>query len=332
MKDGTLTYLFAFVLTSAFFISCEKEEKPLSAPSLGDLETVTITMEYPYLYQVYYSCDQNEVVNTNERYDWDIAFECTPNGHQILLNIAKATFVADKETTPWGQITDTIGSVWSWDATSGNPDSLALKNWYDPISNTYNNHTYIIDRGYNSSGSHMGFVKVQFNSVTTNGYEFTFANLDGTNEQQITIPKISDYNHLCFSFDNGGEIKYFEPHKDQWDLLFTNFQYKFSNLPMPFIITGVFSNSPNGVWIAEDNNNNFDNITLSDTSNYIFTNQRDEIGYDWKIKLPDNNFIIDINKSYIVKSTSGLFYKIRFIDFYNSTGSKGYPKFEIQKL
>ena len=66
---------------------------------------------------------------------------------------------------------------------------------------------------------------------------------------------------------------------------------------------------------------------------YTFTNYWDEIGYDWKIRnSQDNSFTIDANKSYILKTTEELFYKIRFTDFYNSSGVKGYPTFEIQKL
>ena len=36
----------------------------------------------------------------------------------------------------------------------------------------------------------------------------------------------------------------------------------------------------------------------------------------------------DIN--YIIKDTQGRYFKFRFIDFYNSEGNKGYPKFEYQ--
>ena len=69
------------------------------------------------------------------------------------------------------------------------------------------------------------------------------------------------------------------------------------------------------------------------TSNYNFTNIKDEIGHDWKIRnSADNSFTIKGSKSFIVHTNSGYYYKIRFIDFYNSTGSKGYPKFEIQRL
>jgi hypothetical protein len=35
---------------------------------------------------------------------------------------------------------------------------------------------------------------------------------------------------------------------------------------------------------------------------------------------------------YVVRTSEGLFYKIHFIDFYNETGLKGYPKFEIAAL
>jgi len=124
-----------------------------------------------------------------------------------------------------------------------------------------------------------------------------------------------------------------EPEKNAWDLLFTNHHHKFDNLALPFVLTQVLTNKHNGVVVAEDNNNNFFNITLKDTINYNFTNYWDEIGYDWKIRNSnDNSFTIDEKKSYVLKTTQGLFYKIRFIDFYNNIGEKGYPTFEIQRL
>ena len=104
-------------------------------------------------------------------------------------------------------------------------------------------------------------------------------------------------------------------------------------LPMPFVLTQVLTNKHNGVLVSEDKNNLFQATTLADTNRNLFTNNWDEIGYDWKVRnSQDNSFTIDNNKSFIVKTVENLFYKIRFTDFYNSNGLKGYPTFEIQKL
>jgi hypothetical protein len=316
-----------YSLISIFFFSCLKEETPVSAPKPGNVETVQIEIGYPYTYQVYYDCGTNSVVKTNTKYDWDLSFECTPSGFHVLVNTAKGIFVSNEGNVPFSSVTSTTGVTWLWDAPSGNLDSTAFGNWQAT------NNVYIVDRQYNASGGHIGYKKIQIQSVDNLSYTFKYADLDGNNEITYIINKDASRNFIHFNFDNGGQTLFLEPNKNNWDLLFSNHYHKFSNLPLPFVLTQVLTNKSNGVLVAEDNNNNFFNITLKDTSNYTFTNIWDEIGYDWKIRDSQNNsFTIDAKKSFIVKTTEGLFYKIRFIDFYNNVGVKGYPTFEIQKL
>jgi len=321
---GKIKYLAIIIL---FLSSCLKDETPVPATEPGNLETVQIEIGYPYINQVYYDCGTNSVVKINSKYDWDISFECTPSGFHVLVNTAKGIFVSNEGSVPFSTVTSTTNANWLWDAPSGNLDSTAFGNW----QNT--NNVYIIDRQFDDLGNHIGYKKIQFVSVDNLSYTFKYADLDGNNEITYTIIKDASRNFIHFNFDNNGQTLLLEPEKNSWDLLFTNHYHKFSNLPLPFVLTQVLSNKHNHVFVAEDNNNNFFNITLKDTSNYFFTNHWNEIGYDWKIRnAQDNSFTIDANKSFIVKTTEELFYKIRFTDFYNNSGVKGYPTFEIQKL
>lgn len=318
-----ITYSILLVILLS---SCIKEETPVLAHQPGDVETVQIEIGFPYLNQVYYSCSSNSVVSTNTKYDWDLSFECSEDGNHVLLNTAKGMLTSNGGTS-FQAVTDTVGAIWLWDASSGNLDSTALGNWINT------NNVYIVDRQFDATGSHLGFKKIQLQSVNNLSYTFKFADLDGSNAITYTINKNINLNYIHFSFNNSGQTLALEPDKNTWDLLFTNHQHKFSNLPLPFVLTQALINKENGVLVAEDNNSNFSNITLQDTANYIFTNNWDEIGFDWKIRnSQDNSFTIDPVKSFILKTTQGLFYKIRFIDFYNDSGVKGYPKFEIQKL
>lgn len=313
-------------MVGIFLSSCLKEEIPVPAPVPGNVETMQIEIGWPYTNQVYYDCATNMVVKTNTKYDWDISFECDTNGYHVLVNTAKGIFVA-KGLAPFTSVSSASGLSWLWDAPSGNLDSTAFGDW------RIGNNVYIIDRQFNANGGHIGYKKMQILAVNDFSYTFKYANLDGTDEVTYTINKDPTRNFIHFNFDDGGKTLALEPQKNEWDLLFTNHYHKFSNLPLPFVLTQVISNIHSDVKVAEDNNGNFTNITLLDTSSYVFTNFWDEIGYDWKIRnSQDNSFTIDANKSFVVKTTEKLFYKIRFIDFYNSTGNKGYPKFEIQKL
>ena len=312
------------ILTLFILPSCLKQEDPFDTPKAGNIETVTIEIGYPYKNQVFYDCETNSIVSTNTKWDWDIAFECS--GKHIILNTAKGVLAANKGVQNFNNVNSISGVKWLWDASSGNLDSTAIGDWENK------NEIFIIDRQYDEQGNHLGYVKIQFQSVTDENYTFKYADLNGNNEHTFTVVKDKQINFIAFSFDSGKSIA-IEPASNNWDLVFTNHQHKFSNLSLPFVLTQVLGNTYNGVTVAEDNNGNFFNINFAGADNYEFTNIKDEIGYDWKIRnSADNSFTIDGNKSFIVKTVDGFYYKIRFIDFYNSEGSKGYPKFEIQRL
>lgn len=318
--------LFLVVLTH---ISCMKKEKSVSVPEPGNVETVEIEIGYPYLYQVYYDCESNTVLKRNSKFEWDIAFECKSEGYHVLLNNATGMLASNFGNVSFSEVNSSVlnSSVWSWDAPSGNLDSTAIGNWQ------HTGNVYLINRQYDDNGNHLGYIKLQCLNVNASSYTFKYSDINSNNENTVTINKNPDINFVHFSFNDGGKVINIEPAKNNWDLVFTNHHHKFDNLNLPFVLTQVLTNKHNGVTVAEDNSNLFYSIKLKDTANYKFTNYWNEIGYDWKIRNnSDNSFTIDPNKSFIIKTVSGIFFKIKFVDFYNSTGKKGYPKFLIQKL
>jgi hypothetical protein len=57
------------------------------------------------------------------------------------------------------------------------------------------------------------------------------------------------------------------------------------------------------------------------------------IGYNWKsYDMNAGEYSINTNLNYILNDKDGRYFKLHFIDYYNSSGDKGYPKFEIQEL
>ena len=97
------------------------------------------------------------------------------------------------------------------------------------------------------------------------------------------------------------------------------------------MVSGVLINS-HKISVAYDTSNIFEEINIEDVQNYNFSNCDDVIGYDWKTySFESNNFTINQTKIYIIKNSSEYF-KLKFIDFYNELGEKGFPQFKIQKL
>ena len=99
-----------------------------------------------------------------------------------------------------------------------------------------------------------------------------------------------------------------------------------------YLVTGTLSNI-NGVMVAIDSSKAFSDITMSDVQSLSFSNHIDAIGYNWKsFDLDNTKYEVLPNRNYIIKDVEGNFYKLRFIDFFNEQGERGYPKFEYQLL
>lgn len=324
-----------FIATALFMFSCEKDEKAVNP--VPKRETVEIEIGFPYDNQVFYSCVTNSAVSTNKKDEWDLSFDCSDDGFLVRLNVSKGMLAANTGSTDFEGVTSATGVTWKWDRSDGSKEHTAIGQWFINAdgTNIYTNNVYIINRQKNILDETLGFKKIVFTGFSDNKYQFKYANLDGTDEQTFELAKDAEYNRVYFNFDDGGKKVNIEPKKNEWDLLFTNYQHKFDNLPLPFVITGVLLNSDSNVEAAEDSIVNFvfDDITAEDISLFNFSKNWDKIGYEWKIiNRIDDSFTIDTKLIYIVKANNGTYYKVRFTDFYNKLGAKGYPTFEIEKL
>ena len=64
-----------------------------------------------------------------------------------------------------------------------------------------------------------------------------------------------------------------------------------------------------------------------------FSNKKNIIGYNWKyFDFDTQTYTVKTYITYVIRNNSNEYYKMRFIDFYNEVGEKGFPKIEIQKL
>lgn len=316
------------VLLSMIFLSCEKEELPISPRIPGDIITNAVSMGTDYRYQMFFDLETNSMVKQSHKTEWDLGFETSETGFHIILNSAKAMFAHNTMQSDFEISPNTDDLSFTWDESSGHLDSTAIGNW------TNNTHVYIIDRGYNELGVHLGFKKIVFQSVDNNGYTLQFANLDGTEENSLTILKDNDYNFTFLSFDNNGSLVSIQPPKEDWDLVFTQYTNIFydQNPPLPYLVTGAISNR-HTVEVAQVFDKDFSDISEDDIGTYAFQSNIDHIGYLWKyFDFAAGLFLVDPSMNYIIKSTEERYFKLHFIDFYDQQGNKGTPTFEIQEL
>ncbi|MCC7332879.1 MAG: HmuY family protein [Flavobacteriales bacterium] len=317
---------YYLILCSVLFLtSCMKEELPIPKHDPGNVITNSVDIGATYKWQVYFNLQNNTVVGKNLKTDWDLGFETSETGYRVVLNSSKVMFARETGSTDFASVVDTAGfeSAKKYDKPNGDMNYTAIGDW-----KTTPNQVYVIDRGYNDIGAHQGFRKIVFQSVDNTSYSIKFANLNGSNENTIIIPKDSNYNFTFFSFSTMSTVSV-EPPKKDWDIVFTQY---LEDLGTPYLVTGCLINR-HETSAATDSITDFSSITYDFAQTKTLTQNLNTIGYDWKEYDFDNSsYTIFPHKNYIVKDKNGYYYKLHFIDFYNTSGVKGNPTFEFQKL
>ena len=340
-----LKIIFLSVFSMILLTSCFKDDVRIMPYDRGEKITKVAPMTQNYKYQIYVNLDQQEIVSTNRKADFDLLFENDIDGHRILLNTASFMKVAATGKYDMSEVTSFAGLDFRFDPSSGNMDSLAIGNWFtvNGSDTTYHREVYVVDRGFDEFGNVLGKKKIVFDSLVHDTYYFTFANLNGTDEVSASAVKMSESNFIYYSFQNGGEQTYSEPPKTTYDLLFTQYTtLLFTNdgIPYPYLVTGVFINHFNTL-VARDSITAFDSIGLNEALLMQYSDQLDVIGFNWKDVLGDvesGNVFYEVKPEYIyiIRTQQDMYFKLRFVNFYategDEAGEKGYPTFEFQRL
>lgn len=320
------------------FSSCFKEDEPVP-PYVSPPGVITNVAEMGPTYdkQLFYDLGTDSFIRVVHRESWDLAFQCINGEFQVFINSSKLMRVANTLSTDFNQVFSTVGLTWKYDNSGGWLDSTAIGDWGTIVGDEVVsfNHVYIIDRGLEANtGNNIGYKKMQILGFSNGKYSIRYANLDGSQLQEISFSKDAAYNFIYISFDQG--VVTVEPPKETWDLLFTQYTtlvtQQSTGIVENYSVNGVLLN-PYKVVAAREFNKPFTEIVYSDLPGYNFTSQRDIIGYDWKDYDFDLSiYIIYPNKTYIIRDVEGNYYKLRFTSFTNQEGVRGYPTFEVAKF
>lgn len=303
--------------------ACFKKEIPVEKPTSGAI-TAQIELGADYANQIYYDLETNSIIRQNNREIWDLAFEAGDNGFHILLNESRIMSAALSNETDIAALTSDAGLTYHWDFHTGNLDSTAIGDWQS------SGKVYVIDLGTSLTGSNLGKKKLKVLSVSNTEYQIEFADLNSTSIQTFTIPKSTTAGFTYFSMTGSGSLKDIEPDKGSWDLIFTAYCHVFDE-HTPYSVVGVLSNRF-GVKVQEVSIP-FADLKYADIVESDFEERVNVIGYDWKTYDFDNGtYVVNSNRTFIVKTVLGRYYKMRFVDYYDENGIKGAPKFELQEL
>lgn len=336
MKYKVLIILAALISLN----SCFDEESPIAPYPRGNAQTGTVGMGKSYINQLYFDLGTNSEVKSNDFRIWDLAFSCRKDQPVIFLNSAKFMKLYNFGNINFVDITDDmIDSIqeedWKYDMPSGFYDSTAIDKWWkdDFISK---GEIYVLDMGIDEIGREYGYKLLKI--VEFDGAQFTiqYANKGSAELQTMTIKINTELNFIHASLAKGGEVMELEPPTNDWDLLFTRYTellYTNEGIPQWYTVTSATLN-PYHVQAALDEEKDYTEIKFDDIDSYIFSNARNAVGHDWKwFDLNGSeSYIIKDYKNWIIRDTESFFYKLHFIDFYNDSGDKGFPKFEFQKL
>ena len=317
-------------ISIVFLFGCEKEELPI-AINYPEIFSTQISLESDYRNQVFYNISSDLITSQNIKTDWDICFENSLEGYHVMINSSTFSSVASLENIGFTDLNSISPNslTWKWDNPNGDLDSLAIGDY------RLEDKIYILDRGYNIDGSFRSprYKKFIIDTVTDMYYIIRYANIDNSDMLVKQINKDYTTNMIRYSFASDMTFS-LEPNKADWNLLFTQYTAFFSDTTTPaYLVTGVLLNTINGTEAALDSINSFNEITFSNINDYSFSKKQDFIGYNWKeYSLSNQIYTINSNSNYIIKTAENRYFKLRFLDFYNSIGEKGHPTFEAKEL
>jgi hypothetical protein len=308
------------------FAQCKKDEIPIDKRVDSDLLSQSVDMNADYKYQIFFDLETNSQTGLNVKTDWDLAFTSNLTSPQININSAKYMSVWNTGSTNFSDVPDVLLAEWKYDS----PESITENTAFGDLWTTDVNAVYVLNRGYNPSGAHLGYFKCTVTLISSGSFEVRSADLNGDNETTAILNSDPNRNRVVYSYDSKGMVS-FEPEKDNWDILFTQYTHIYPD-SQTYLVNGLLINSFETL-VAVDSVLDFVNISASDTLNIQFHNQLNRIGYDWKYyDFAAGSFIIIPNRNYLIKTSESRFFKLRLVDFYDQYGVKGSPTFEFQEL
>lgn len=314
--------------------SCFQEEEMVLPHEQGDLEEGQVALGTTYENQVYYDLFANAEIESHLISEYDLSFESNSGEWTIRLNSAKFMLAGTSMDTVFSQEIDQSELDMVFDKSDGNPDSTAIGEWLEVSEETAESfrYVYLVDRGKDENNKALGLKKVQFN-VEEESYRVRYANTDNSYDTTVLIARDPGMDRIYFSFDSG--LKEIAPLPDEWSLLFSKYTTMLQTDEgenYPYLVTGVLLN-PNTVLAVQDTIHEFMDINRDNILGLGFSGQSDLIGYDWKYYNFDaGTYTIVPDMNYVIRDKDGFFYKLRFVDFNNDVGEKGYPKFEFVRL
>lgn len=333
-----LRLLSLLMAVLALSTGCLKEEKALPA---GGEAPVLIEQGEDYGNTVFFKLGTAETHSAPVN-SWDLAFPADLDSMAVRVNSGKLILAWNSRQA---ELTDSLPPVttfdWQTDAPHGQADSTALWGWHDESAKRPTGHTFVIDRGslFHKDDS-TRYVCLQILGRDAESFTIRWARRGAKEWKEQRVALDRNYTHAYFSFDDGGKTVLVAPTRDRWDLQFTQYIFPFDELPPPgrwYLVRGALQNVAQGVEAAAvtkdfDQFPKYESLTRNDLPRFQFSRRADAIGYDWKYFDLQGSYFIRPDNYYLAKDPDGVVYRLRFIDYYDDKGRKGFPQFVYEAL
>lgn len=302
-------------------------------------------------YQVFVDLSKDTQIKV-KRDSWDLGFY-NGSSFRVVLNSSiymavKELYETDLSKVTKASVANLINEVAVGTFTDSNkeyvdhPAGDILKTAIAEIKET-DNPVYLLNLGYEVgkgtpaegsvliAGDSRGWKKVKFIKKDEQ-YIIQYANLDDTTFQEKVITKNATHNFEHFSFTTNNLVSV-EPPKLEWDLSFTVFtnliegngSYGYSDFVVNNLKAGVKAYRVDVT--KEITYDNFNKTMIDETK---FLNDQRAIGDSWRQVTSPQKLFTD--RFYIIKDAEDNYYKIKMLAFLNSSGVRGYPKFEYKLI
>ncbi len=320
---------------------CLREEDPLPA---GGEVPVIIAQGEDYGQAVYFK------LSTGEQHSvpvdaWDLAFPTDVDSMAVRLNTGKLFLAWNTGQTGRPRRAEWPAASsfdWQTDAPRGWADSTALWGWHRPGSQQPTGVTFVLDRGplfHTSDTARYRYLQITGRDGESFRFRWASSPEGDWREERIALDRA--YTHVFFTFEGGGRVVSVAPPREQWDLVFTQYVQPFDELPPPgrwYLVRGTLSNLTQGVRVSAvtgdfDRYPKFEELSRDQLGSLPpFRIDADGIGYDWKSFDLRGNYFIRPNHYYVVRDPDGSHYRLRFVDFYDERGRRGFPQFIYDAL
>jgi hypothetical protein len=315
--------------------SCEPEEALYPTPKqIQGIQTKVLDMGEDRNRDVWVQFSTNNAISTDGSV-WDLGFSCLPGRWDIVINNGNDAYVFRGDTGSLSRIFTIPVGGWKYDHPGGNPDSSGVGSWSPDGSSSFG-YCYVLDRGMNQPADER-YVKFKLGRVENGGYMLSYGNLDDSAPRQVKISRLSGKNYAYFSFLRGDTV-HAEPLKqDGWDVVFrkykTNIIETGTGIPYDYVAVGCLLNPLNTQCVEVPDNTPFESVNKTFAASLIMSGRLDGIGYDWKLfDRLSGKYTVNYKRIFVIRTNRDELFKLRFTDYYNDLGQRGYPKFEFERL